>query len=104
MNSSENSPSTSEGDFEAAIEVLNMAGLRFHYLMWLPEGQWWLVAYKHGENRQQMFHAKASTVVACAYFITAKWQAFEIQYGWPPKYPVPIHLIKPSSLKLDIKI
>lgn len=104
MNSSENSPSTSEAELQTALQTLAASGLRFHYLMWLPEGEWWLVCFRHGDGMQQMFHAKAPTILSATYQVINKWQKFLVEFGWPPTFVQPTHFTKSSPLELDIKI
>lgn len=107
MNSSENSPSTS--DLGDCLEALRLAGLRFHYLMWLPEGEWWLVVYKHDKGMQQMFHGKSSSLFRATRICIENWTKFFDIYGWPPVRPMPVHFsaggfTRSSPLELDIKI
>lgn len=104
MNSSENSPSTYDGELESALDAITAAGLRFHYLMWLPEGEWWLVVYKHGDGMQQVFHGKAKTIADATDFAIISWQKFKYNFGWPPIFVQPAHFTRSSPLELDIKI
>lgn len=103
MNSLESCP-TSTSDFDRALSWIGEAGLRFHYLMHLPEGEWWIVAYKHEAEMQQMFHGKAPTILIAAQIVVDNWKRFHDIYGWPPVRPVPTRFTKSSPLELDIKI